>query len=347
MDYNFTNLKVGTLVELELLDLQNKPIKLKTIVEEVLNESRIRIFAPVSKGKTFPIRLNQSLDLVTVRKDDSIHKYDILSCRCKVVDKLKDGTLSTIELVRTGEFSQIQRRNYFRLPLIKTIELFHDNKKYEMLTKDLSGNGIKGYVSTKLPAESEGVLFLDVGDSVLELKYKVIECNPDPEHSYRYEMRASFINIKGSQLSALLKFIFTKQSESIRKQMDLKDYVSILDSDQSYSDFFSMTNMEKLVRISPFFLWCITFVEYAFFVNAFRETNMGLNLFFGQFTRDFRPELLTQASHLGFVTILLTFISFIFNLNYNVHSKKKIMIHYLLVLILALVAIGFNVYFNS
>lgn len=346
MNYNFTNLKVGTLVELEFNNLENKPIKLKTIVEEVFGPDRIRIFAPVSKGKIYPFRLNQSFNLIAVRKEPAIDRFDILSCRCKIVDKIKQGSLSTLEIVKTSEFTQIQRRNYFRLPLITNLELLHDNKKYEMLTKDLSGNGIKGYVSTKLPADSEGILFLNTGEKTLELKYKIIECNPDPEHSYRYEMRASFINIKGSQLSQLLKFIFSKQSEGIRKQMDLKDYVSILDTEQHYSDFFSMTNMEKVVRISPFFLWGITMVEYAFFANAFRETNMGLNLFFGEFTRDFKPELLTQSSQLAYVTLVLTFIAFMMNMNYNLHSKRKILVHHILVALLSIVAIAFNIYFN-
>lgn len=341
MNFSFSNLKVGSLVEIEIMNAKREMIKLKTIVEDIVSESELTLFAPVQKGKTFPIRLGEGFNLITVYKYPTVDKYDILSCRCKVVDKNIDGNISTITIQKTGTFRTIQRRNYFRLPLIKNMTIVHNNTEYEILSKDISGSGVRGYISRKLPAESEAVLKLDIESKILDIRFKIIECNPDPDHTYRYELRGTFINLKNSQLSQLLKFIFAKQSESIRKQIELEDYKSILDTEQSYSDFFSMTNLEKVIRISPIITWTLTLVSYAYVMNAFRDDNMGINFFFGEFTRTFRPEDLLTSNLIALITLVLVVLSILTNNFFNKKKKNIINIHYavqtlLLIIVLVL-----------
>lgn len=346
MNFNFTNLKVGSLIEMEIMTPSNKMIKLKTIVEEIVDDSRLKVFAPISKGVNYPLRVNQGFTLITVHKYPTVDKYDILSCRCKIVDKYREGSISTVEIVKTGNFSQIQRRNYFRLPLIKNIKIKANSREFDMLTKDISGSGIRGYVSQKIPIDTVGTLVINTGEKDLELIYKVIECSPDPEHSYRYEMRANFPNMKNSQLSQLLKFIFSKQSESIRKQIDLKEYKSILDSEQHYSDFFTMSNLEKIIRLSPIVLWGMTMVELGYLVNAFREQNMGLNFFFGEFTRDFRPEILKMASTMSIIILGAAIISSILNSNYNTKTKKGVNRQLIFISLISIITLIIYAYFT-
>lgn len=336
MNFSFNQLKVGTLVEIEILSKKQDMLKLKTIVEEVIDESELKLFAPIQKGTNYPLRIGDGFNLITVYKYPTVDKYDILSCRCKIVAKGKEGNISIITVQKTGTFKQIQRRNYFRLPLVKNLKLLHGGKEYDLLSKDLSGNGIKGYISRKLPAESEAILYLDTGSKVLELRTKIIDCHPDPDHSYRYEVRGSFIQLKNSQLSGLLKYIFSKQSESIKKQIDFKDYVSILDTEQSYSDFFSMSNLEKIIRISPILLWVITLIEYSYLINTFRNKNMGLNFFFSEFKRSFRPENLVTANTIALIILALCAVSFTANTFYNRKKKTVINIQYILQVILAI-----------
>lgn len=339
MNFSFNKLKVGSLVELEILSTNQEMIRLKTIVEDIVDESLLKLFAPVQKGKNYPLRMGDGFNLITVFKYPTVDKYDILSCRCKIIDREKDGNISTITIQKTGEFQQIQRRNYFRLPLIKNLTLVQDNKKYDMLSKDLSGNGFKGYIAKKLSAESDAILHLDVETKVLKLRTKIIECSPDPNHSYRYEIRGSFVNIKNTQLSELLKYIFSKQSESIKKQFDFKEHVSILDTDQTYSDFFSMSNLEKIIRITPILLWVMTLLEYTYLVNTFRNKNMGINYFFGEFSRTYYPEHLMTANTMAMIILVLCACSFFMN-NY-LNKKRKFIINaqYLIQTILAIIVI--------
>jgi c-di-GMP-binding flagellar brake protein YcgR len=339
MNFDFGILKVGSLVEMELMSTENKMIKLKTIVEEVVSNDKLKLFAPVSRGKSYPLRLGQGFTMIVVHKYPTVDKYDILSCRCKIDDRSMDGNVSTILVSRNGDFSQIQRRNYFRLPLIKNIPITYDNQTIELLSKDLSGNGIRGYVSKKVPADTEIFVNLEVNDRTLNLRTKVIECNPDPEHHYRYELRGTFVNIKNTQLSHLMKYIYSKQSEAIRKQIDLKDYVSLVDSEKGYSDFFTMTNMEKVVRIGPVLLWALTLVQYAYLVRAFREQNMGLNYFFGEFTSNFTPEFIKASNSVALITLLIAVFFGYLNIKFNSKTKTRVSINIFLVGLLSLITI--------
>lgn len=339
MNFSFTNLKVGSLVEIETVDAKHNPIKLKTIVEDIISESELKLFSPVYKGKNFPLRLGNGFNLVTVYKYPTVDKYDILSCRCKVTDKKMEGNISTITIQKTGIFKAIQRRNYFRLPLIKNMKIIQNDIEYELLSKDLSANGIRGFINKKLSAETEAILMLDIESKVLHLKTKIIECNPDPNHTYRFELRGSFVNIKNSQVSLLLKYIFSKQSEAIRKQIELEDYVSIMDTEQHYSDFFSMTNLEKIIRITPLLTWALTLLNYAYLLSAFRDNNKGINFFFGQFTRSYRPEYLETANILAVILLICIIAGFITNNLLNKKRRNIINIHYFIQTLLALAVI--------
>ncbi|MCH4890756.1 flagellar brake protein [Acidaminobacter sp. JC074] len=336
MNFSFNNLKVGSLVEMEILDNRQNMIKLKTIVEDLTSESVLKLFSPVFQGKPYPLRIGEGFNLITVYKYPTVDKYDIFSCRCKVIDRERDGNISTVTIQKNGSFKAIQRRNYFRLPLIKNMKLNYDGDEIDMLSKDLSANGIRGYINKKIPASSEITLMLDVDEKILELKTKVIECNPDPDHTYRYELRGSFVNIKNSQISLLLKYIFAKQSEAIRKQVEMDDYVSILDTDQHYSDFFSMSNLEKIIRISPILTWVITLISYSYLMNAFRDNNKGINFFFGEFTRSFKPEYLMTANQVAWILLFCIGIGFSMNNLFNKKPKNVINIQYLIQLMLAL-----------
>lgn len=339
MNFNFKNLRLGSLVEIEIMNRQNQMIKLKTIVEDIIDDSTMRLFAPVHNGSQYPIKENQSFNLITVFKYPTVDKYDIMSCRCKMIRRQRVENISTITITKSTQFQPIQRRNYFRLPLIKTIPIMQNGIQYDMLSKDLSGNGIKGYIAKKLDINQEAVLKLDIGEKILELRLKILQCSPDPEHTYRYELRATFLNIKNTQLSQLLKYIFNKQSEAIRKQIDSKEYISILDTDKSYSDFFTISNLEKMIRVTPIFLWALTMVHLAYLTNAFRKDNMGLNFFFGEFSRQFKPELLSTANSIALITLMLLVISFTINNLYNKRTRGHLNIHFAIQTLIALVTV--------
>jgi len=333
MSFSFSKLKSGSLVEINVTNDQNKLIKLKTIVENVVSLDEMVLLAPVHQGVNYPLRTNQSFSLIMVNKHTELDQYDIYSCTCKIVERMQVNKISTIRIKRTGDINQVQRRDYFRLPLIKNMTILYDNRIYGMLSKDLSGNGFKGYVDLKLPADSEGVLQLDTGEEKLSLRFKVIDCLQDPEHSRRYELRASFLQIKGSQRSKLLKYIYAKQSEGIRKQIELKN-TSILGTYQSYGDYFDMPTKEKISRIAPIILWALTLINLAYFTMAFKNLDMGLNRFFKAFQRDFRPEFLNVSTSISAILILSSLVAISLNESNNTRTKSRVRIHLILIFLL-------------
>jgi c-di-GMP-binding flagellar brake protein YcgR len=347
MPFDFKKLKTGSLVEISIDSSQNKRIKLKTIVENILDDKRLILFAPVFKGVNYPLRIHQSFDLIMVYKQEHLDQYDIFSCQCEIVERMQTDNISTIGILRTGEFKQIQRRDYFRLPLIKTMEFTYENRVYQVLSKDLSGNGLKGYTDLKLPIDSECILNLDTEDGKLSINFKVIECSPDPEHVNRYELRASFIRVKNTQRSALLKYIFTKQSEVIRKQIDFNNSPSILNTNQHYGDYFQVTSKEKVARLGTVGLWAITSIEIAFLISAFKSIDMGLNEFFKEFQPSFRPERLKISTTTAALSLILSFVVAYFNESFNKRTKKNIRLHLLCISALAICSLIIGILYGS
>lgn len=338
----FSKLKVGSLVEIESMNTQNKKINLKTIVEEVISESELKLFLPIHKGVNYPFRINESFTLVTIVRYPNSEKYDIFSCRAKVISKDKEGAISTITILKTSEHQKVQRRNYFRLPLIKSMTVVFNETNYELLSKDLSGNGIRGYLNKKIPAGSEASLMFETENKVnINVNIKVIECSPDTKDDYRYDFRATFVNLKSSQLSEIMRYIFFKQSESIKKQFNFHDHASILDSDQSYSDFFSMSNVEKLIRIAPIALWAVVLIQYAYLMMAFRNLNKGINFFFNQVHPTFKPEFLVTANAIAYIVIILASAMLAIDYIYNKTKPMKLSISLILQIILSIVTIIF------
>lgn len=342
MAFSFNKLKVGALVEMTLLNDKNTKVHLNTIVENVLSDRELDLFAPIYKGVNFPLRSKQGFDLIMISKHDQADQYDIHSCRCKVVERKQTGSISIIKIQRVGEITQIQRRDYFRLPLIKSMTFLYENRVYQILSKDLSGNGIRGFIDLKLPIDAEGVLQLDTGTETLSINFIVIDCNTDPDQSRRYELRANFHELKSSQLSKLLKYIYARQSETIRKQIDFKSSSSLYQH-HHYSDFFDMPTREKISRISPPILWALTLTEIAYFSLAFKNLDVGLNHFFKVFRRTFRPEFLNFSAVFSIIIWLIALIAIYFNETYNRKTKTAVRLHILANIIIAIVIFTFSI----
>ncbi len=336
----FKNLKVGALVEIEVMTPDNEIVKLKTIIEQVNNESELRLFAPVLNGTTYPFRLNQSFSLIIVFKYPTVDKYDIYSCRCKIISKDRDDNISTITVKRSSDFKKIQRRDYFRLPLIKDMTIVYNEKEYELLSKDLSGSGVRGYISKKVPANSTARLLIETEENKkVSFDLVIISCEPDTDHLYRYDFRASFRNLKNTQSKILMKYIFTKQAESIRKHLNLNEYVSLIDSEKNYADFFTMTSIEKTLRVIPILLWIPMLVEATFAIDAFRDRNFGLNYFFLEFRPVFNGEKLMIASYIGVAVILFALITLLVNIRQNIKNKLGVSISLIIQILLSIFVI--------
>lgn len=346
MEFGFNKLKVGALVEMTLLNDKNIEIHLNTIVENVISDTELDLFAPIYKGVNFPLRSKQGFNLIMISKHDQADQYDIHSCRCKVIERKQTGNISIIKIQRVGEITQIQRRDYFRLPLIKSMTFLYENRVYQILSKDLSGNGIRGFIDLKLPIESEGILQLDTGTETLSINFVVIDCHMDPDQSRRYELRASFNQLKSSQLSKLLKYIYARQSETIRKQIDFKSSSSLYQH-QHYSDFFDMSTREKISRISPPILWALTLTEVAYFSLAFKNLDVGLNRFFKVFRRTFRPEFLDFSAIFAVIIWFTALIAIYFNETYNTKTKTAVRFHILANILISIAIFTISIIFNN
>lgn len=300
------NIKIGTLVEIEVKNSDLEIIKLKTIVENISSSNELSIFAPILKGRIYPFRMNQTINLITIHKHSSDNQIEILTCKFKVTGKTRIDNIPTIAIFKTGKESKLQRRDFYRLPLVKNMTIMWNENKYSFLSKDLSGSGVRGFISNKIPLDAKCSLLLEINDKLtINLSLEVIDCTQDPEHKFRYDFRATFISLNSKTRTTLMKYIVSKQSETIRKQIELVEYTSLINSEQNYSDFFSMTNLEKIIRITPVLMWILILVQYYFLINAFLVNNFGYFIFFDKTRSAYSPAKLVMANNYAILSLAL------------------------------------------
>ncbi len=309
-------LKAGTLIELHIKNNGNI-LKLNTIVENVY-DNLLTVFAPFYEGKIHFIEKNTKIEVLVNYKNTKENKFEQYSFECKLKEKFIENNISLLILEKIGDYKKIQRRNFYRLPLLKELTAYKNDKEFKMLSENISGNGIKGWTKEEIKNSDNILIELKTPDGILLLNTKVIDSIFDNE-LYRYDIRCEFIEISDVDMNILMKFINNKQIENIKNALGYNSQVFI-STDVHYSEYYTESTFHKFVRILPILGWAFTLIALAYSIRAFQNNNFGLNFFFSEFNRKFKPEFLIYARNTAYISILISLLGLILS---NIFNKKK------------------------
>ena len=124
-----------------------------------------------------------------------------------------------------------------------------------------------------------------------------------------------------------MKYIISKQSETIRSQIELVEYTSLINSKRNYSDFFAMTNIEKIIRLTPILMWILILIQYYFLINAFLMNNFGYLIFFNTTKSTYNPAKLAIANNYAVSSIVLLLILSIIRFYFFKKNKINTLFH--------------------
>ncbi len=324
-------LKPGNLIELDVKN-NNDVLKLNTIVENI-DENILTVFAPFYEGKIHYIEKNAKINVFINYKDPVDNKFEQYSFECKLKEKFIENNISLLTLEKISDFEKIQRRNFYRLPLLKELIAYKNNEEFNILSENISGNGIKAY--TKEHIDIGDIIFIELktAKDIIVLKSKVIHATFDNE-LYRYEFSCEFIEMSDKNTNILMKFINKKQTENIKNSLGYNSQVFI-NTDVNYSDFYTETTFHKFVRLLPIIAWACTLIAVAYAIRAFQNNNFGLNVFFSEFNRKFKPEFLVYAKNTSYLSIALSIIGLVLSNLFNKEKRLGATINYLLQMIVA------------
>lgn len=280
-------LKVGKAVEIEIQRPDTEPLILRSAVERSYDGQSLNIVAPIHKGRVYPISIGLSFSLIYVdnRRSDRIK---VMRLPVIVKDRRIVDNIPILQLVPSSDAEELQRRESFRLPIMRTLAYYHNDNFGEILTRDLSAGGVRGVINERFEVNDELIVDLDLDEEVIELRAVVVSCELMDGYFNKFDVRMSFKDVTNAQQSQLINYLFGKQAESIRKKMDLD-----LGSSNYISEHIKIENKrvgaDKRVRIvqylglsSALMMLLIIFM----ITQAKPEFRNGLDMFWGYQRRE-------------------------------------------------------------
>lgn len=233
MDNLRSMLKDVTDLELAVEVETNKRISLKCELVEIVNDMKFSISVPIHSGHRYPLDIGKRV-LVYFKKEE----LGVCHFSGLVVSRTLDGIMPLLFIQMVSSIGKIQRRDYFRLPLVTdvifkipvgtTIEKQVNNgklveveietyKELKLITKDISGGGLRTIAGEKFEAGQKMQIIILLERERLELMAEVVRCQLFDAAVNKYECGLRFLKMEEKDRNKIIAFIFDKQ-RNLRKK---------------------------------------------------------------------------------------------------------------------------------
>lgn len=188
----------------------------KTLVVDV-QEDFLKINIPVFNGDYLMLHTSEKIEMNSYLDENRCFNF-----HSEVISRGKEGSIIYYKISTPFNIKKIQRRNFFRVGLLDTIEYKIitnvnkediDNLPYkEALMVDLSGGGLR--LKTKDDIKKDDVLLISmmIKDTLIELKADVVRVENTEQKENVCGVR--FLNITEAQIDIIIQELF----EIVRRQ---------------------------------------------------------------------------------------------------------------------------------
>jgi c-di-GMP-binding flagellar brake protein YcgR len=301
-------LKPSKSIEISFLDTNNRKINFHTLIDQgfLYSNNSFSIITPRYNSLNYPFQHN---DIITIYFTTIIkNSKKVFTFRAQILKKIKEDNLIEDIVQKISEIEEIQRRNSFRLPITKNATVFIDDKEYEVLSKNISATGLRFVVNKRLHIDTMIKVAINFEDNMqLITEAKVIQSILQKDSQYKYDTKVEFIDLENSEKDKLINFIFSKQTEMLKKTQNSDAANNIYH--MIYGEYDEKRNkkdiIQNVITIISSVSWILLFLMIIFFVKASPETSYGIGRFFNNAYR------LNWNSNLLNVTFMLSVIQFI------------------------------------
>lgn len=206
---------------IEIID-NNKTYK--STIQDIIKDT-ILIGIPISDNGVYPLHTGEKVEYFVINRNE------IFKCTSIVLGRKLDNKVNLIILSFPENIKKVQRREYFRLPIIMDIKYCvlskgntysriedipsgYFNKMADALTIDISGGGMKITTKEYLQKENQIVVSLNIPDEI-KIIASIIWCENDIT-SKNYKAAIKFAAIDERTRDKIIKFIFEKSRNYIK-----------------------------------------------------------------------------------------------------------------------------------
>ncbi len=220
---NFSDIRIGTKLDITLFDMNGMPIhpSLVSQFEAEHHDGSIAILAPLKEGTLYPIHPNDTMEVV-FGQDAGLYGFRAVS-----QDRYREGEMRFLYIKPINEIGVVQRRGFFRftniLPCkfrlisdLKTINQ-ENNQFFSTFTRDISGGGTRLLFQSKpsMGMNIEGKLNIE---DEISFTGKIVRISQlGEEAAYAYEGGISFLDIDNRDREKLISFIYNAQRNLLKK----------------------------------------------------------------------------------------------------------------------------------
>lgn len=188
----------------------------KSLIVDIQDDF-LKINLPVYNGDYLMLHSGEKIEMNSYLDENRCFNF-----HSQVISRGKEGSIIYFKISIPFDIKKIQRRNFFRVGLLDTIEYKNitninkediDNIPYkEALMVDLSGGGLK--LKTKDDIKKDDVLLISIiiKDTLIELKSDVVRVEKTEEKDNVCGVR--FLDITEAQIDIIIQELF----EIVRRQ---------------------------------------------------------------------------------------------------------------------------------
>lgn len=304
---NFENyIKIGTLLEVEYNDPFNGPVKVKTVVEDGLENNQFAIATPMHKNISSPIQVGEFLRISFLVKKDDFEKPEVYVFTAKVRSRMAIDDMPILGMTITSEPKSFQRRDYFRVAVIKQFQLQQDGITRTVQTKNISASGMKLMTNGRLKDDVFCELNFQLEDEAFTIESKVVDQSPVTHGKYSHEIAVKFIDMKEIDRKRLIKILYVMQSDALRKKLRPNQYGHLYED--LYGNFKEKRTFEdrrvRVIRYITALSWFLGFIAFGLINQARPRHSFGIEVFFNEVKGNMWDPLTLNAAFAASVLLL-------------------------------------------
>ncbi len=209
----------GQRIQVEVSNKHGDIDQLNSQIEELNSDGTFEILTPLSQGKLVNL-LTETKVRIVMPKGDAIYQF-----AAKIIGK-SFKRISTLRIEPISELNKIQRRNHFRVRLIKDVKI--------KLVEDIEARAFGAIISgTILDISSGGAAITCApefyeGDWVeleFEMRGRIVamlgsvkrKSNNDAKARYKYSFGIQFENITQAEHNEIARYVIEEQRKLIKK----------------------------------------------------------------------------------------------------------------------------------
>jgi len=205
-------LNTGDRLELSIEGETGGALILETSFEALIDSDKLIIRAVVHNTS---ISTHYNPDIKIRASKDS---GGILEMSGRIIRSTRTGSATTLVVELSEDIHQTQRRQDYRLPILREIRLGNSGEGYfNGLTQNISAGGLRCILPTRMRPGTRISVKLELDQEILELSGEVLETLEFDEKSQRYIFRIRFLDISEKIRSKLTAYIFSEQSRQKKK----------------------------------------------------------------------------------------------------------------------------------